>query len=99
MRPMARRAAFTISVVALIGSLDAARAEAQATTQHLPPPAARIPACINVLNGELRVVRRQADCRRLEIYVELATSGHGAIGPTGPTGPTGPKGATGAQGP
>src|SRR4249919_314799 len=96
MRAMASRAAFTISVVAQIGFVNGARADAQATTQHLPAPAVKIPACINILNGDIRVVRRAADCRRWEIFVELATSGSG--GATGPTGATGPKGATGATG-
>jgi hypothetical protein len=57
----------------------------------------QIYACVNNVNGTIRVVAAGAPCRSYEN--PLAWSAVGPAGPVGPVGPVGPIGPTGAQGP
>lgn len=65
--------------------------------------AADINACVNHVNGQVRIVAPGTVCKPVE--TALAWNAAGPTGPTGPTGatgatgPAGPAGATGATGP
>jgi hypothetical protein len=57
-------------------------------------------ACVNIHNGNARIVRATETCRNPEIKVHWNVAGaQGATGPIGPQGATGVQGPTGAQGP
>ena len=58
------------------------------------PPPATLEACVNKVNGNMRLVDAGAACRNNEKRVTWSLAG-----PAGPVGPTGPAGATGQAGP
>jgi len=78
-------------------SLVMAQNDNRGPQRPIPVPTVSLNVCINQNNGELRVVRRQQDCRSRETFAQIPI-GPGAVGPAGPAGPVGPAGADGAPG-
>jgi hypothetical protein len=63
-------------------------------------PTEVLDACVNRVNGEMRLVAPDTSCRHNETHVSWNVTGPvGPMGPVGPTGPAGPTGPTGPQGP
>jgi hypothetical protein len=58
------------------------------------PPPPTLEACVNKVNGNMRLVDASTTCRNNEKRVTWNLAG-----PAGPTGPTGPAGAAGPAGP
>src|SRR4051794_23129530 len=84
--------AFRLLCVGVFGALMS-----YAATLHGAEVPIAIHACVDLREGEIRIVKPSEPCKRDE--KRLMWNVEGPAGPTGPAGPQGPTGSIGPQGP
>src|SRR5919198_5273529 len=96
-------------VVLAAGALAGTAAAADAPTTEPPVNGTTIKTCVNLTNGNIRVInvaptdlhwkKIPALCKRGEQELDWTVGGGGGTGPTGPAGPARPAGPNGSAGP